>query len=83
MPKFNLGGPILSKDGAGMLEKYRDAAQSLFDALTVFHVRRDSRDLAEHNRLKQFAERCQAKLDQTRRDFEQSIPGDSLIVPTT
>jgi hypothetical protein len=72
----------MDKDKVSLLEKYLNAALSLFDALTVFYVRRDSRDLAEHNRLKKFAESCQAKLDQARRDFEQPIPGDSGIVPT-
>jgi hypothetical protein len=69
LPEPNLA-PIMGKDKARFLEKYRNAAESLLDALTVFHARKDTRDEAEHNRLKQFTEECQAKLDQARLDFE-------------
>jgi hypothetical protein len=66
--------PILGKDRARLLENYRNAAEALLDALTVFHSRKDSRDEAEYNRLKQFTEECQAKLDQARLEFER-LPG--------
>jgi hypothetical protein len=66
--------PIMGKDKARLLENYRNAAEALLDALTVFHSRKNSPDEAEHSRLKQFTEGCQEKLDQARREYERSDP---------
>jgi hypothetical protein len=56
---------------ARIVREYRDAAEALLDAITVFETRFHTKNEAEHQRLEKNIENRQTDLDKIRRKFEK------------
>jgi hypothetical protein len=59
-----------------LLEKYRESAEALHDALLAFGTRMHTEGRGEYARLRKLVENCEDDLDQARQEFKRAMPED-------
>ena len=56
-----------------LLERYRETAEALHDALLFLGTPINAKTFGEYERRRRLMEKCQEDLDQARREFERGI----------
>ena len=68
----------LSVTPTELLERYRNTAEALLDALLAFGARIHTEDRGEYARLRRLVERCKDDLAQAQLEFERGIVPEDL-----